>query len=945
MKMNTLKHLILVAICAALACGARAEASEGRIQGTVADAVTGQPVIGAAVTIAGTTLGVATGVDGSFALALKPGTYTVQITYISYKEYTSRPLTVKAGEATTLDVALVEQVSELENIVVVGSRPVGTDAGLIGQMRASTVVASGISAQTIARTQDKDASEVVRRIPGISVIDDKFVIVRGLAQRYNNVSINGAAVPGSEADTRAFSFDIIPSAQIDNVMIVKSPAPEIPADFAGGYIRIRTKVVPDRNSVRITYGTGFNTVTQFHAFRYTPGSCTDWLGFDGGKRSIGSFSDRLDNSNAVAVDHASKYGFNNDWRVRSRTPLPDQKLTVAVNRRIESRRGDRVGLAAALNYSNTNKSLLDKENSQFGIYNHTEDRPLYNFRYTDDQYTNDVKLGAMLNLSYVPQPRGRAVSRYELRNIFNQLGRNRYTTREGWRNVSGYYEQQQDEYLYQSRSAYTGQVAGEHETGRTRIDWNAAYSYSNRRQPDRRIVAREKNPENGVYDYTIDQSSVERYFTSLDENLLSGGANLSQQLGSASASFRPVLRAGLYAEYKDRSYDTRNFLYKWDAYDNSLPAGFGSLPAEEIFTPEYVGAPDKLHIQEDTRNTDNYAASNHTEAAYVAAELPVGRFNIYAGARFERFSTTLTSYTSNTTFKTRDYTYTYNNLLPSVNTTFKLTDKQLLRLAYGMSVNRPEFRELSPSTYYDFDMFSTITGNPDLRQATIHNLDLRYELYPGSGEMVSVALFYKRFRNPIEWTYVDAGGSYQYSFENAREADNYGVEVDLRKDLAFMGMRGFMLTLNAAYIHSNVRFGAGSLEHDRPMQGQSPYLVNAGLFYANDRLGLTLGALYNRIGKRITGIGRVSTSGGDNFNNNIPDMYEMPRNVLDLTFGVRLSPVFELKGAVRDILGERVRFMQFPEFRDSAGRVHKREQTTRAYEPGRNVSLSLTATF
>ena len=943
--MNRFTKIVLAGLFTALTYGAGAQQTTGSIQGKVTDAATGQPVIGAAVIIKGTSTGVSTELDGGFALTrLTPGTYTLQISYLSYKTFDSAPLTVKAGQATTLDVALVEEVSELENVVVIGNRPIGTDAGLIGQVRTSTVVASGISSQTIARTQDKDASEVVRRIPGISVIDDKFVIVRGLAQRYNNVSINGAAVPSSEADTRAFSFDIIPSSQIENLMIVKSPAPEIPADFAGGYIRIRTKVVPDKNSVQISYGTGFNSVTQFHDFKYNPGSCTDWLGFDGGKRSLSDFNSRLDNSNTAEVDRISKHGFNNDWSVRSRTPLPDQKLNVAINRRFESKAGDRIGLAAALNYSNTNKSLLDMENSQFGIYNYTEDKPLYNFKYTDNQYTNDVKVGAMLNVSYVPQVKGKSVNRYEIRNIFNQLGRNRYTTREGWRNVSGYYEQQQDEYLYQSRSIYTGQVTGQHQMDRTTVDWNAAYSYSNRRQPDRRIVGREKNPENGIYDYTIDQGSVSRYFTSLDENLVSGGVDFSHKLGQ-SESFQPILKAGVYAEYKNREYNTRNFLYKWDAYNNSLPAGFGSLTAEEIFTDQYIGAPDKLHIQEDTKNTDNYKANNNTEAAYIAAEIPVGRFNIYAGARFERFSTQLTSYTSNTTFKNKTYTYTYNNLLPSINATFDLTDKQLLRLAYGMSVNRPEFRELSPSTYYDFDMFSTITGNPSLKQATIHNVDLRYELYPGSGETISVALFYKKFRNPIEWTYVDAGGSYQFSFENAREADNYGIEVDLKKDLAFMGMRNFMLSLNAAYIHSNVSFEEGSLEHDRPMQGQSPYLVNAGLFYNNEKWGLTLGALYNRIGKRIVGIGRISTSGGDNFNNNIPDMYEMPRDVLDFTFGVRLSKIFELKGAVRDILGDRVRFMQFPEFHDQNGQIQHREQTTKAYNPGRNFSISLVATF
>ena len=500
--------------------------------------------------------------------------------------------------------------------------------------------------------------------------------------------------------------------------------------------------------------------------------------------------------------------------------------------------------------------------------------------------------------------------------------------------------------MYVSRSAYTGQFAGSHDWIRSgaKFDWNAAYSYSNRRQPDRRIVEREKNPENGIYEYSIDQGSVSRYFTSLDEHVASAGANLSLPL-FPDGTLRPELRTGLYGEYKTRRYATRNFLYKWNAYQNKLPAGFGSLPAEQIFAPENLGAPDKLHVQDETHNTDDYSAHSDVLAAYAALNMSLGRFNVYAGVRFESYRSSLESYPSETNFRTRTNTYRYNNALPSLNATYNLTPRMLVRLAYGMSVNRQEFRELSPSTYYDFDMFSTITGNPDLRQAVVQNVDLRYELYPAAGETISIAVFYKHFKNPIEWNYVDAGGSYQFSFENARSARNYGVEIDLRKSLAFIGMNNFMLTLNAAWIESKVLFGEQSREHDRPMQGQSPYLVNAGLFYQNGRIGFAAGILYNRIGKRIVGIGRVSTSGGDTFNSNIPDMYEMPRNSLDLTVGQRLCKWLEAKAAARDLLGDAVRFMQFPRFRDSEGVVHERSQTTKRYYPGRSFSLSLTATF
>lgn len=933
---------ILFILALTLSLGAQPRPS--LIRGCITNAQTKEPIIGASVIIEGTSRGVSSNEKGEFRLTdLAPGTYRIRISMLTYKPFLSEPLVLKKGQELVLDVALNEQVSELENVVVVISRPVGTDAGLISQIREASLVASGVSAQHIARTQDKDASEIVRRIPGISIIDNKFIIVRGLAQRYNNTWINGAAVPSSEADTRAFSFDIIPSSQIENVMIVKSPVAEVPADFAGGFVQLRTKIVPEKNSISISYGTGINTATHFKDFKYIKGSGTDFLGWDNGMRSFNGPDSRIDNSDAALVDRITREGFNNDWRVRTRNPLWDQKLNIAVNRFYRTRKEDKIGLLFSVNYSNSNKSLLDMENNQYGVYNYREDKPQANFKYTDDQYTNDVKLGAMLNVSWVPKPQGETSSKYEFRNIFNQLGVSRYTTREGWRNVSGYYEQQQDEYLYASRTAYTGQFAGEHQMTRMKVDWNAAYSYSNRNQPDRRIIEREKNPENEIYEYSIDQGSVSRYFTSLHEHLVSAGTNLHYTL-NPSANKPAELRAGLYGEYKTRRYDTRDFIYKWDNSNNDLPDGFTSLPTDQIFSPEHLGT-GKLTIQDNTDNTDNYSADNYLMAAYAAVNLPIGRFNLYGGVRFERFVTSLTSYTQTSGNRTRTYDYDYTNLFPSANFTYDLTKKSLLRLAYGMSVNRPEFRELSPSTYYDFDMFSTITGNPELKQATIHNIDLRYELYPGAGETVSLSLFYKRFQNPIEWIYVDAGGSYQFSFENALSADNYGVEIDIRKDLSFIGMKNFTLSLNAAWIESNVHFSEESLEHDRPMQGQSPYLINAGVFYQNPKLGLSIGALYNRIGKRIVGIGRVSTSSGDNFNNNIPDMYEMPRDAVDLTFGIRLSKTFELKGYARDLLCQRVIFAQYPEFKDESGQVHERRQITKSYNPGRSFSLSLTATF
>lgn len=209
----------------------------------------------------------------------------------------------------------------------------------------------------------------------------------------------------------------------------------------------------------------------------------------------------------------------------------------------------------------------------------------------------------------------------------------------------------------------------------------------------------------------------------------------------------------------------------------------------------------------------------------------------------------------------RAITTAHGNLFPSLNMTYKLNEQHQLRLAYGRSINRPEFREVSPSVYYDFDLASDVQGNYNLRDCHVDNIDLRWEWYPSKGETVSLAAFYKHFDSPIEWVYTMSGGTdVIYSYKNAKSANNYGLELDIRKSLDFIGLRNLSWSFNGALIHSRVNFEKGSVEYDRAMQGQSPYLVNTGLFYKNEPLALDIALLYNRIGKRIVGVGRTEGS-------------------------------------------------------------------------------------
>lgn len=307
--------------------------------------------------------------------------------------------TLTAEGQTPADTTQTIQEQQLGSVSVVARRKKNTETAAITAERRALVVQNTVSAQLISRTQDKDASEVIRRIPGISLVDGKFVMVRGLSQRYNNVWINGAAVPSSEPDSRAFSFDIIPSSQIDNLAIVKSPAAEYPADYTGGFIMINTKDLPDRNGWQITVGTGVNDRSQFRPFSYAAGSCTDFLGFDRSMRPLnGGFNATLPTYAGTDNIDPLQTGLSNDWRIRSHNPLPDIKLggVYSFQKRLDDKR---LGLLATLNYNNSYRTALNMENSLFGAYDATNNKPVYLRKSTDNQYTQESRLGGLLNLT------------------------------------------------------------------------------------------------------------------------------------------------------------------------------------------------------------------------------------------------------------------------------------------------------------------------------------------------------------------------------------------------------------------------------------------------------------------------------------------------------------------------------------------------------------------
>lgn len=908
------------------------------IKGKVTDCTTGEPLIGATIQIDGTPKATATDIDGLFAFSGldENANYTLTIKYISYK--TKKIDGVRAeAQPQAIEIKLTPDEQTLNEVTVTGVARKNTEIAVIQMTKSSPVIVSNVSAQEITKTQDTNAGEVIRRVPGVSLIDDKFVMVRGLSQRYNNVWINGGAVPSSEADSRAFSFDLIPSSQIDNMQIVKTPSPEYPADYTGGFITITTKDIPAENTAELSVGGNWNDITSFSDFKYAKGSGTDFLGFDSGMRGLnGGINSTLNSIAGNGVDLLNNH-LNNDWRVRNMNPVGDLKLSGSLGRRwkLDDRQ---LGMIAAFNYSNEYRKYEDMQNNLFGVYDAEKDESNY-LRYSvDDQYNHNVRLGAMLNFTLLSSDGN---SKYQLKNIFNQIGNDRYTWREGLSAQSD--NENSAEYYYRSRTTYNGQITGKHTFALDELDWSASYSYANRNVPDRRRYLINDALEPGVMQLTS-PNDISREWTKLDEHIVSAAVNDKHDFKFG--SFTPSLKFGAYGEYRTRKYTTRDFIYNWNAASNTLPDGFRQFDLSEMLSDEsYFGA-DRLYLLEEQHMRNNYKGNNYLGAGYFAANIPLGNFNIYAGLRYEYDHMELITNTRDNAESPFSHNYEYNDLFPSVNTTYKINDKHQLRLSYGKTVNRPEFREVSPSVFYDFDLASNVQGNTDLKPCYIQNVDFRYEFYPSKGELISIAAFYKYFDSPIEWTYTVTGGtSLVYSYMNAQRANNYGIELDIRKDLSFIGLPGFSWSFNGALIKSRVKFEAGSKEEDRPMQGQSPYLVNTGLFYKNDKLQLDVALLYNRIGKRIIGVGRSEGTTSGNEALRVPDSYEMPRDVIDLSASKKFGNHWELKLSIRDLLAQKVYYKQFADVHYSNGTRREVEQITRAYKPGRNIGVSAVYKF
>jgi len=928
------------------------------IKGVVTDADNGESIIGCNILLQGTTIGTVTDFDGKYELKNVPsGTYNIIFSFISYDKSIQKMTLTKTTDQI-LNIKLKSSSQAIHEVVVTAKKRTDTELSMLATTRQSLSIANGITSQQIMRSQDKDASEVIRRVPGVSIRDGKFVIVRGLTERYNSVWLNGSSTPSSESDVRAFSFDVIPSGQIDNILIYKTPAPELPSDFAGAMINIKTKSLIDKNNITFSYSYGNHQGTTGKEFYSSQGGKYDWLGFDDGTRGIPSavptteeykkLYDQVTPAKIEQINAISK-SFNTIMTPYKTVAKPDADFQLALNKRF-TLGAISIGTITALGYNSTN-TTENKFRAAYWAY------PDSSYRYMQRSFASKVRLSALSNWTFTFGNN----QKIEFRNLFNNYGMNNTVLKEGF----DFYRQNNKrsyELGYESRTTYSGQLAGNHafNSDKIKLDWVLGYSYANKKQPDiRRVEITPYDSEPGSQYFLnlsgqVTNDVLGRVTLNNEENIINGGLNYIHKLRLG--SFNPELKAGAYYEKKQRDFNSRQLGYiksgQSKMYSHPIESYNGKAAFDEAmfnsitdFFSTKIDYKTGMVMSDATQKADSYTAENELKAGYLAFNIPVTKwFNAYMGVRVEKNVLTLDGFKRDGTNKNPiNVNIDSLDVFPSINASLNITDKLMLRLASGKTVNRPEFREVSPFVFYSFEDNAITYGNPDVVNCYVQNSDVRLEWYPTSEEIISLGAFYKDFTNPIESQILITGSGWNYTFQNAEKATSYGVELDVRKSLheledagAFKFLSNLTFVFNASLIKSVIKTDSiVDGESERSLQGQSPYIINLGAYYNDTKLKFMASIMYNKTGERIATVGNID----------VPHIYEMPFNSLDLTFEKKLFEKISIKLGFKNILDSDVVFQQFQKYKTPTGESAIREQVTNKFRPGRQFKLGVSVSL
>jgi len=892
-----------------------AVAQTGKISGTVLDSKTGETLPGATALIEGTGKGVSADFDGKFMLTGVPvGKVTLVISYISYNTKKIAGVEVKANDVTDISVLLDASTSQdLTEVEVVVTLNKENNTALILQQKNNASVSDGISSETIKKTPDRNTSDVIKRISGATIQDNKFAIIRGMSDRYNAAFINGAPLPSSESDKKAFSFDIFPANLLDNIVILKTATPDMPGDFAGGVIQINTKSIPEKNAQSISISTGYNQQTTFKDFRTYKGGKYDWLGIDDGTRGDPKgipetklFSaDKLDQ-----IEYAKKVNY--DWSLQSKKAMPNFNLQYSLAN-VGKLFKKEAGSIFALTYNNTNNIFATNRREfeeQGSNYDVSKVRD-----YIDTTYSNAILASALWNLAY----KFNGNNQIGFKNLFSVNSEDRVITRRGSQDIVTQTWERSNVRWFVQNQIYSTQLNGDHyfEASKIKFKWVAGYSDIKRETPNLRRMTYVKTSalEDDSVKYnaviattgTGAQNAGTMVFNTTKEKMQSIRYDVSRGFKLGDKTKHEVLLGGNHI-FRDRIFYARLLGYSMYRKNSSLieNTDLKFLDESVIFAPENIGIQDNpgprdggFKLSEATTEKDNYAASSMLNAGYITLDSRLfEKLRFIYGARVESYRQRL----SVTLFGEEKITdTTVVDILPSINAVYSVTEKTNIRLSFYQTVSRPEFRELAAFNFLDFNTTFNISGNPSLTRAKIDNYDARFEWYPGAGQVISVSGFYKKITNAVEQA-VDASAQIKaLTFVNVALVENIGVELEYRFKLSTLFnndsskfLSKTTLFSNFAYIKSEVDVSKIIDAEPRPLQGQSPYIINAGIQYLDNDKDWGISLSYNVIGRRIVIVGSTAE----------PSYWETPRHVLDFQLAKTFKEKFEVKFNVRDIFAQ-----------------------------------------
>ena len=861
-----------------------------KISGKVTDSTTGSPVVSATVALENEKGGTRTDVEGNFFLNVEKGkSYTIKITSIGYQ--TKVLSGIEASENNFfISVSLQKSNVQLSDVVVRTSARRESTASLYTVQKNSSAISDAISAEVIKKSPDRTTSEVLRRVSGTSIQDNKFVIIRGLSERYNTSLLNNSVLPSTEPDKKAFSFDIIPSSLIDNITIYKSPTPDLPGDFAGGAVKITTRDYPTKSLSELSVKLTYNSQTTFKNFyKGYPNGNLDWLGYFDDQRLIpgGYYENRgsayLNLSDGQKKEITKQFPNTYGEQVAN---ISSPNFSIAyTGGNTKLIKDNKLGFIYSVDYS-YGRRVVDRLRDEYETYD------FHNYNYNTTGYDTRSVLSALLNVTY-----SYGKSKISLKNLYNNDFVNGFALRNGTNTVNqGYffdYKSQNTEAA--SNGVGSSVLEGLHSLKKNwTIDWNTSFGITYRWQPDQRIMTFVTDPN--TTDYAIKLNNINspviedvgRIYSYLTEYIYGANLNVTKQFEWKGQQQK--LKFGTANYYRTRSVEV-------DALGlaSLKPTGdkiyeTKSTTFNTLLDPANIDQYGLVYGNIPASSTD-YDGKGMLNAGYVMLDNKFSdKVKLTWGARVEKYKQELTAAGKG------KVTLDNTDVLPSFLFTYALNNKTNIRLAGSQSVNRPEFRELATYRFYDYENAFIIQGNDKLVRSKNTNGDIRFEMFPTAGEIISASVFYKYFKDPIEQTNL---GNDVLSWTNAESADVYGAELEFRKKLNFINSNFFerlIFYANAAYVNGSVKYS--QLTINSLLQGQSPYLVNAGLSYSTDNDNFSFNILYNRIGQRLKFRAFLTAGAGRN-------IFEKPRDVLDLQVSKKfLHNRLEVKLTVSDIFAQ-----------------------------------------